>query len=58
MHTPNITPGKYRDSYASMRTNPAPTTLLKIARACIEARLQPADAEIGYGEWEILKHNF
>ena len=55
---PNITPGKYRDSYALYENKPCTGDAAEDCKNCLEARLQLADAEIGYGEWGDSKHFF
>jgi len=48
---PNITPGKYRDSYKLYNNKPCTDDSADDCQSCLEARLSLADAEIVYGEW-------
>jgi biotin synthase len=53
---PNITPGKYRDSYKLYDNKPCTDDSAEDCRTCLEARISLADAEIAYGEWGDSKH--
>lgn len=53
---PNITPGRYRDSYKLYENKPCTDESADDCKGCLEARLSLADAEIGYGEWGDSKH--
>lgn len=53
---PNITPGKYRDSYKLYENKPCTDDSAEDCQSCLEARISLADAEIIYGEWGDSKH--
>jgi biotin synthase len=53
---PNITPGRYRDSYKLYDNKPCTDENAEECQACLEARISMADAEIVYGEWGDSKH--
>jgi biotin synthase len=53
---PNITPGKYRDSYKLYDNKPCTDDSAEDCQSCLEARISLADAEIIYGEWGDSKH--
>jgi len=53
---PNITPGMYRDSYALYENKPCTDDSAEDCKGCLEARLNMADADIGYGEWGDSPH--
>ena len=53
---PNITPGKYRDSYKLYDNKPCTDDSAKDCQSCLEARVSLADAEVIYGEWGDSKH--
>jgi len=53
---PNITPGKYRDSYKLYDNKPCTDDSAEDCQSCIEARVSLADAEVVYGEWGDSKH--
>lgn len=53
---PNITPGKYRDSYKLYNNKPCTDDSAEDCRGCLEARINLADAEIVYSEWGDSKH--
>jgi biotin synthase len=55
---PNITPGKYRNSYKLYENKPCVDEEPGDCVQCLDARIQLADAEIGYGEWGDSKHHF
>ncbi len=48
---PNITPGKYRDSYKLYDNKPCTDDSAEDCQSCLEARVSLADAEVIYGEW-------
>jgi biotin synthase len=53
---PNITPGKYRDSYKLYDNKPCTDDSAEECQSCLEARVSLADAEVVYGEWGDSKH--
>jgi biotin synthase len=53
---PNITPGKYRDSYKLYDNKPCTDDSAEDCQSCLEARVTLAGAEIIYGEWGDSKH--
>ncbi len=53
---PNITPGKYRDSYKLYDNKPCTEESAEDCQSCLEARVSLADNEIVYGEWGDSKH--
>jgi biotin synthase len=53
---PNITPGKYRDSYKLYDNKPCTDDSADDCQSCLEARVSLADTEIVYGEWGDSKH--
>ncbi len=53
---PNITPGKYRDSYRLYDNKPCTDEEAEDCTSCLEARIHMAGDEIGYGEWGDSKH--
>ena len=53
---PNITPGKYRDSYKLYDNKPCTDDSTEECQSCLEARVSLADAEVVYGEWGDSKH--
>jgi biotin synthase len=53
---PNITPGKYRDSYKLYDNKPCTDDSAEDCQSCLEARVSLADAEIVYGEWGDSRH--
>jgi biotin synthase len=53
---PNITPGKYRDSYKLYDNKPCTEDSAEDCQSCLEARVSLADAEVIYGEWGDSKH--
>jgi len=53
---PNITPGKYRDSYKLYNNKPCTDDSAEDCQSCLEARISLADAEIVYNEWGDSKH--
>lgn len=55
---PNITPGRYRDSYKLYENKPRTDAAAEDGPGCLETRIALADAEIGYGEWGDSGHYF
>lgn len=53
---PNITPGKYRDSYKLYDNKPCTDDSAEDCQSCLEVRISLADAEVVYGEWGDSKH--
>jgi biotin synthase len=53
---PNITPGKYRDSYRLYDNKPCTDDSAEDCQSCLEARISLADSEVIYGEWGDSKH--
>ena len=53
---PNITPGKYRDSYKLYDNKPCTDDSAEDCQSCLEARISLADSEIIYSEWGDSKH--
>ena len=53
---PNVTPGKYRDSYSLYENKPCTDDSAEDCQSCLEARMSMADNEIVYGEWGDSKH--
>jgi len=53
---PNITPGKYRNSYKLYDNKPCTDESAEDCQSCLEARVSLADAEVVYGEWGDSKH--
>jgi len=53
---PNITPGKYRDSYKLYDNKPCTEDSAEECQSCLEARVSLADSEVVYGEWGDSKH--
>ncbi len=53
---PNITPGKYRDSYRLYDNKPCTDDSAEDCQSCLEARVSLADSEVIYGEWGDSKH--
>jgi biotin synthase len=53
---PNITPGKYRNSYKLYDNKPCTDDSAEDCQSCLEARVSLADAEVVYGEWGDSKH--
>jgi biotin synthase len=48
---PNITPGRYRDSYRLYDNKPCTDDSAEDCQSCLEARVSLADSEVIYGEW-------
>ena len=53
---PNITPGRYRDSYRLYDNKPCTDDSAEDCQSCLEARVSLADTEIVYGEWGDSQH--
>ena len=53
---PNITPGRYRDSYKLYDNKPCTDDSAEDCQSCLEARVSLADAEVIYGEWGDSGH--
>lgn len=53
---PNITPGKYRDSYKLYDNKPCTDDSAEDCQSCLEARVSLADSEVIYGEWGDSQH--
>jgi biotin synthase len=53
---PNITPGRYRDSYKLYDNKPCTDDSAEDCQSCLEARVSLADAEVVYGEWGDSQH--
>lgn len=53
---PNITPGKYRDSYKLYDNKPCTDDSAEDCQSCLEARVTLADAEVVYSEWGDSQH--
>jgi biotin synthase len=53
---PNITPGKYRESYKLYDNKPCTDDSAEDCQSCLEARVSLADAEVIYDEWGDSKH--
>ncbi len=53
---PNITPGKYRDSYKLYNNKPCTDDSAEDCQSCLEARVSLSDSEVIYGEWGDSKH--
>ncbi len=53
---PNITPGKYRDSYKLYDNKPCTDDSAEDCQSCLETRISLADSEIIYGEWGDSSH--
>ncbi len=53
---PNLTPCDYRKEYLLYKDKPCLDEDAELCRNCIEARIELAGCEIGYGEWGDSKH--
>lgn len=53
---PNITPGKYRDSYALYDNKPCTDENADDCKNCIEVRVHMVNHEVGYSEWGDSQH--
>lgn len=55
---PNVTPGLYRNDYALYENKPCTDEDPDQCKSCLDARIQLAEGEIGYGKWGDSKHYF
>lgn len=55
---PNLTPIGYRKEYQLYEDKPCLDEDAELCRNCLEARIELAGFEIGYGEWGDSKHFF
>jgi len=53
---PNITPGRYRDSYKLYDNKPCTDDSAEDCQSCLEARVSLVDTEVIYGEWGDSQH--
>lgn len=53
---PNITPGRYRGNYRLYNNKPCTDEEPEQCSGCLDARINLADGEIGYGEWGDSRH--
>ena len=53
---PNLTPCIYRKEYQLYENKPCLDEDAELCRNCLEARIELAGCEIGYGEWGDSKH--
>ena len=53
---PNITPGKYRDSYALYENKPCTDENAEDCKNCIDVRIHMVNHEVGYTAWGDSKH--
>jgi biotin synthase len=53
---PNLTPCSYRKEYQLYEDKPCLDEDAELCRNCLEARIELAGCEIGYGEWGDSKH--
>lgn len=53
---PNLTPCEYRKEYLLYENKPCLDEDAELCRNCLEARIELAGCEIGYGEWGDSKH--
>jgi len=53
---PNLTPCDYRRQYQLYEDKPCLDEDAELCRNCLEARIELAGCEIGYGEWGDSKH--
>ncbi|HLP04878.1 MAG TPA: [FeFe] hydrogenase H-cluster radical SAM maturase HydE [Paludibacter sp.] len=53
---PNITPGKYRDSYALYENKPCTDENADDCKNCIDVRVKLVNHEVGYSQWGDSKH--
>lgn len=53
---PNITPCDYRKEYQLYEGKPCLDEDASLCKNCLEARIEIAGAEVGYGEWGDSKH--
>ena len=55
---PNLTPCDYRKAYQLYEDKPCLDEDAELCRNCLEARIELAGSEIGYGEWGDSRHFF
>ena len=55
---PNLTPCNYRKEYQLYEGKPCLDEDAELCKNCLEARIEIAGSEIGYGEWGDSKHFF
>lgn len=53
---PNLTPCEYRKEYQLYEDKPCLDEDAELCKNCLEARIELAGSEIGYGEWGDSKH--
>lgn len=53
---PNITPGKYRDSYALYENKPCTDENAEDCQSCIDVRVHLVNHKVGYAAWGDSKH--
>lgn len=53
---PNITPGKYRDSYVLYENKPCTDENAEDCKNCIDVRVHLVHHHVGYGAWGDSKH--
>lgn len=53
---PNVTPGLFRNDYALYENKPCTDEDPDQCKGCMDARIQLADGEIGYGDWGDSVH--
>ena len=53
---PNITPGMYRNNYNLYKNKPCVDEEPEECKGCLDARMNIANATIGYGEWGDSPH--
>ena len=53
---PNLTPCEYRKEYQLYEDKPCLDEDAELCRNCLEARIELAGCEIGYGEWGDSRH--
>jgi biotin synthase len=53
---PNLTPCNYRKEYLLYENKPCLDEDAELCKNCLEARIELAGCEIGYGEWGDSKH--
>ncbi len=53
---PNLTPCQYRKDYLLYEDKPCLDEDAELCRNCLEARIELAGSEIGYGDWGDSKH--
>jgi biotin synthase len=55
---PNITPGRYRDSYKLYDNKPCTDDSAEDCLSCLETRVNLADSKVIYGEWGDSNHYY